>query len=73
MKKNVGHPLDKTARIIVGVILVSLVFSLEGAVRWLGLVGVVPIVTVFVGWCPIWEILGINTSKSGDSEHPHPV
>ncbi len=64
MEKNVGHPVDKTLRIIIGLALLSLLFILEGNVRWWGLIGVVPILTVFVGWCPGWALLGVNTCKT---------
>jgi len=64
MKKNVGHPVDKAARIIIGVVLLGLVFYLEGNIRWIGLIGVIPILTVVFGWCPGWAVLGINTCKT---------
>lgn len=64
MQKNVGHPVDKTVRIIIGVVLLSLVFYLEGDIRWIGLIGVIPILTVVFGWCPGWAVLGINTCKT---------
>ena len=64
MRKNVGHPVDKTVRIIIGVVLLSLVFYLEGNIRWIGLIGVIPILTVVFGWCPGWAVLGINTCKT---------
>ncbi|QKT03973.1 DUF2892 domain-containing protein [Ectothiorhodospiraceae bacterium 2226] len=63
MEKNVGHPLDKTLRIVVGVALLSLIFLLEGPARWIGLIGIIPIVTVFIGWCPGWALLGVNTRR----------
>ena len=64
MKKNVGHPVDKVARIIIGVVLLGLVFYLEGDIRWIGLIGIIPILTVVFGWCPGWAVLGINTCKT---------
>ncbi|OGI49346.1 MAG: hypothetical protein A3E57_06475 [Candidatus Muproteobacteria bacterium RIFCSPHIGHO2_12_FULL_60_33] len=64
MKKNVGHPVDKVARIIIGVVLLGLVFYLEGDIRWIGLIGIIPILTVVFGWCPGWAVLGINTTKT---------
>jgi hypothetical protein len=51
-------------RIIIGVVLLSLVFYLEGNIRWIGLIGIIPILTVVIGWCPGWAVLGINTSKT---------
>ena len=64
MEKNVGHPVDKTVRIIIGVVLLGLIFYLEGNIRWIGLIGAVPILTVVCGWCPGWALLGINTCKT---------
>ena len=64
MQKNVGHPVDKTVRIIIGVVLLGLVIYLEGNIRWIGLIGVIPILTVVYGWCPGWAVLGINTCKT---------
>lgn len=63
MKKNVGHPLDIGLRIVVGIALLSLIFLMEDNIRWIGLIGIVPIITVFIGWCPGWAVLGINTAK----------
>ena len=60
MKENVGS-LDKVLRIIVGLVLLSLIFILEGNRRWFGLIGIVPLVTALIGWCPLYVILGINS------------
>jgi len=45
----------------------SLIFVLEGNARWWGLIGLVPIATAAIGWCPGWAVFGINTCKSGQS------
>ena len=63
MGKNVGS-IDKIVRIIVGLALLSLLFLLPGNARWWGLIGVIPIVTALVGWCPGWALLGINTCST---------
>jgi hypothetical protein len=63
MEKNVGST-DKVIRIVVGLALLSLLFLVEGPNRWLGLIGLVPILTALVGWCPAWAVLGINTCKT---------
>ncbi len=57
---NVGG-VDKLIRIILGVGLLSLFFLLQGDARWLGLVGVVPLATGLVGYCPLYALLGLNT------------
>jgi hypothetical protein len=64
MQCNVGHPVDKTLRVLVGIALLSLLYFLEGNLRWLGLIGIIPILTVVFGWCPGWALLGINTCKT---------
>lgn len=60
MEKNVGS-VDKVIRVIIGLALLSLIFILEGNIRWWGLVGLGPILTVITGWCPGYSLLGINT------------
>jgi hypothetical protein len=67
MNANVGLS-DKVVRIIVGVGLLSLLVFLEGNARWLGLIGLVPLVTGTVGYCPLYSVFGFNTC----SEEPQP-
>lgn len=62
MKKNVGTA-DKWIRIVLGVALLSLIFILSGGLRWLGLIGLVFIVTGLINFCPSYLLLGINTIK----------
>jgi len=58
MQANVGS-IDKTLRIIIGLILISLVF-VGPKTPW-GWIGVIPLVTALVNWCPLYRLLGINT------------
>lgn len=58
MANNEGT-LDRTARVVVGLALLSLVFI--GPHSWLGLVGIVPLLTGLVGFCPLYRLLGVNT------------
>ena len=58
MKQNVGS-IDRTIRIIVGLGLISLVFIGPQTV-W-GWIGVVPLATAMIGWCPPYALLGINS------------
>ncbi len=58
MKQNVGS-IDRTIRIIAGLGLISLVFIGPQTV-W-GWIGVVPLATALIGWCPPYALLGINT------------
>jgi hypothetical protein len=63
MNANVGGT-DRNIRIVVGLAVLSLVFLLDGAVRWLGLIGLVPLVTAAAGYCPLYAILGVSTCAS---------
>ena len=63
MQQNVGS-IEKIARVILGLGLLSLIFLLEGNIRWVGLAGIILIVTAAIGWCPISSVFGINTCKS---------
>jgi hypothetical protein len=58
MKQNVGG-IDRTIRIIAGIGLISLVFVGPQTV-W-GWIGVIPLATALIGWCPPYSLLGINT------------
>jgi hypothetical protein len=63
MKLNVGG-FDKLVRIVVGLGLLALVFVLQGSSRWFGLIGVVPLVTGLIGYCPLYSVLGLSTCSA---------
>jgi hypothetical protein len=58
MKQNVGN-IDRAIRAIVGIGLISLVFIGPQTV-W-GWIGLIPLATAIIGWCPPYSLLGINT------------
>ena len=58
MTQNVGT-FDRAFRAIVGIGLISLVFVGPQTV-W-GWIGVIPLATAIIGWCPPYALLGINT------------
>jgi hypothetical protein len=60
MKVNIGSA-DKVVRIVVGLALLSLLFLLDGKARWFGLIGLVPLLTAFMGFCPLYTLLGVST------------
>jgi hypothetical protein len=62
MKKNVGTT-DKWIRIAAGIILLVLIFVIKSDWRWLGLIGVIPLGTAFLNFCPIYKLLGLSTVK----------
>jgi len=56
--KNVGG-IDKYLRIAVGIVLLALVFV--GPQSPLGWIGVVPLATGLLGFCPLYKLFGLNT------------
>jgi hypothetical protein len=60
MKANVGG-IDRILRITLGLVLIGL--AATGTVGWWGWLGVVPLATGLVGWCPPYAILGLSTCR----------
>ena len=65
MRKNI-HNVERAVRVAVGLILVSLAFV--GPANLWFLLGLVPLVTGLIGWCPPYQLLGINTCKLNKKE-----
>ena len=62
MKHNVGC-IDRAARIIAGLLILSLFFVLGDDTRWWALLGVVPLFTGLIAWCPAYLPFGVRTCK----------
>lgn len=58
---NVGS-IDRALRILIGLFVISLAFWGPRTV-W-GWVGVIPLATALVGWCPLYSVLGIRTCRA---------
>ncbi|WP_444816299.1 YgaP family membrane protein [Stutzerimonas frequens] len=61
MKANVGT-IDRTLRIIVGLVLIGL--TLAGVIGVWGWIGLLPLATGVFRFCPAYTLLGIKTYKS---------
>lgn len=61
MTKNVGG-IDRGLRIAAGLVLLSLVF-VGPQTPW-GWIGLVPLFTGLIGWCPAYLPFGIKTCKT---------
>lgn len=59
MKQNVGG-YDKIFRIILGglIILLGIIFQ-----SWWGAIGLIPLLTGTINWCPLYIPFGISTCK----------
>jgi hypothetical protein len=60
MSANIGGA-ERILRIVVGLVLIALVF-VGPQTPW-GWIGIVPLLTGLVGWCPPYALLGVNTCK----------
>jgi hypothetical protein len=58
MKANEGM-IDRALRIVAGVGILSLAF-VGPQTPW-GYLGIVPLATGLIGWCPLYSLLRINT------------
>lgn len=52
---------DRVARITIGFLLLSSFFLIDGNAKWLTLIGIAPMVTGLIGWCPAYAPFGIST------------
>lgn len=64
MTKNVGG-IDKTIRIIAGILIIAAGFYYQS--YW-GAIGLVPLLTALIGWCPPYALFGISSCKATNQE-----
>jgi Protein of unknown function (DUF2892) len=65
MSVNVGT-IDRALRVMIGLALIAFAIPLgfpDTGWNWIGWIGVVPILTAFVGTCPAYSLLGLSTSR----------
>jgi hypothetical protein len=53
--------IDRAIRVIVGIALISIVF-IGPQTPW-GWIGIVPLATGLIGWCPAYSLFGMRTNK----------
>jgi hypothetical protein len=58
MTCNLGR-LDRGLRILVGIVLIGL--AMAGLIQRWGWLGLVPVISAIMGWCPGYMMLGIST------------
>ncbi|EQA46491.1 PF11127 family protein [Leptospira broomii serovar Hurstbridge str. 5399] len=57
MKINEGN-LDRILRLVAGVAIIAWGFLAQ---NWLGAIGIIPLATGLIGWCPLYSVLHLNT------------
>jgi len=60
MTQNIGN-LERVVRAVVGLALIAIVF-VGPQTPW-GWLGLIPLGTALMGWCPPYALLGINTCR----------
>jgi len=61
MNQNVGRA-DRILRIVLGLGLIGWGVATQ---NWWGAIGIVPLATALIGWCPVYLPFGISTAKKG--------
>ena len=64
MRKNIGN-IERVLRIVAGLFILSL--TITGPQSLWGLLGIVPLATGIIGWCPPYALLGISTCRKPDA------
>ncbi|HHQ69351.1 MAG TPA: DUF2892 domain-containing protein [Halothiobacillaceae bacterium] len=62
-KVNVGK-VDKYARIGIGALLILL--AIFGVIGWWGLIGIIPLVTGIINFCPVYTLIGLDTRTADE-------
>jgi hypothetical protein len=71
MTMNVGT-IDRVVRIVVGVVLIVYAIPLgfpSTGWNWIGWIGIIPIVTAIVGYCPAYTVLGLSSCSASARQH----
>jgi hypothetical protein len=63
MSVNVGT-IDRVLRVVIGLALIAFAIPLgfpQTGWNWLGWIGVMPLITAFIGNCPAYSVLSFST------------
>jgi len=63
MKQNIGKS-ERIIRVVAGLAVLSLLFFVDGNLRYLGFIGLIPLVTGILGFCPLYSIFKFSTNKT---------
>ncbi len=66
MSKNIGA-IDRALRVLIGLALIAYAIPLgmpHTGWNFVGWIGVVPLLTAFVGVCPLYTLLGMSTNSA---------
>ncbi|TVS00104.1 MAG: DUF2892 domain-containing protein [Rhodobacteraceae bacterium] len=64
LARNVGG-IDRIARIVIGLALIAGFFlNADAGLRWLYLIGIVPLATGLMQTCPLYSLIGVSTCST---------
>ena len=64
MQKNVGEK-DKAVRLLIGVVIIGIGIYFKS---WWGAAGLIPIISGFLNYCPLYQVLGKSTCSCSGPE-----
>ncbi len=59
MKINMGS-VDRVLRVVAGLVIIGAGIAFRS---WWGVIGVIPLATAAIGFCPLYALLGVSTRK----------
>ena len=64
MKRNIGS-IDRVLRVLAGIALVVVGFAVLGGTVGIvvGVIGLIPLATGLIGWCPLYSLFNLRTKK----------
>jgi Inner membrane protein YgaP-like, transmembrane domain len=64
MKSNVGS-IDRVLRVLAGIVLLVIGFAVLGGTAGIvvGVIGLIPLTTGLIGWCPLYNLFHLRTRK----------
>lgn len=66
MKKNI-HPIERAFRIILGVGMIA--FAAVGVESSWGYIGIIPLISGLIGWCPAYQLIGFSNCPVHVKKH----
>jgi ABC-type polysaccharide/polyol phosphate export permease len=62
MTVNVGT-IDRILRALVGIVLIAIALGFFGPAHAWGWIGIIPLVTALIGYCPLYSLIGVSTCR----------
>lgn len=64
LQRNISQS-ERLLRILGGVFLLVYAGLSNSEWRWIGLLGIIPLMTGLAGWCPLYRLVGVGVRRKG--------